>query len=98
MESTKWKKRQDAGDRVAEVAQKELVGADPGLGNDLVEDDAVDLVAGNADAPAAEEGANVLLPQSEEGEDVPKFQLKSNRHLLPHLFKFSTVAIQNSFD
>ena len=81
MGSTKWKKRQDAGDREAEVVQKEPPGADPGPRNVLEEDDVVGPAAGNGDVPAAGEDADALLPEDEGGENVPQCRLKGNRHV-----------------
>ena len=80
MGSTKWKKRQDVGDREAGVVQKEPPGADPGPGNVLGEDDAVDPAAWNADVPAAGEDANAPPPEDGGGENVPQAQPKRNRH------------------
>ena len=97
MESTKWKKQQDEGDRVAEVVQEEYGNADPDLGNVLEEDNAVDPGAENGDAPAAEEDADAPLLGGEEGEDVPQFQLKRNKNFCQHPFKFSRNVIQESF-
>ena len=97
MESSKWKKRQDAGDREAEVAQEEPPGADPDPGNVLEEDDVVDPAAGNANVLAAEEGADVPLLAKEEGEDVLKFQVKNNKYFCQHSLMFLRDGTQNSF-
>ena len=79
MESTKWKKQQDEGDRVAEVVQEEYGNADPDLGNVLEEDNAVDPGVENGDAPAAEEDADAPLLEGEEGEDVRQLRLNRNK-------------------
>ena len=85
-------KRQDAGDREAEVAQEEHPGADPDPGNVLEEDDVVDPPAGNPDVLAAVEGADVPFR-----ENVLKSLVKRNRYFRQHPFKFSKDRIQDIF-
>ena len=79
MESIKWKKRQDARDRVVEVAQEERPGADPDPGNVQEEGEEVNPAAENADIPAAEEDANNPHQEDEE-EDVSQNQLQRNKY------------------
>ena len=95
MEITKWKKRQGAEDRVAEVAQEEHPEVNPDPGSVLEEEDAVDPAAGNADVLVPEEDANEPLQESEEGVDVPQSRVKWNKYFCQHPLNFN--RFQDSF-